>query len=153
MSAGATPSPATASSLANPTPSKDLGYSAANTQLLTIAVYVVALIAVITTAWSSDRLKRRAEFNMHPYLLCAVGPIITVAWPKDHWPGARYAMLFVFAASLHGMRTTSQAAGSGVLSLHRRSHLETLGAWSAETPTWRAKRRSAVQGTGRAWLS
>lgn len=84
-----------------PTAIKDLGYSQANAQLLTIPVYSVALIFVLATAYFADKTKQRASFVIYPYCVCAVGFIITMALPKDKWPGARYGMLFIIASGLY----------------------------------------------------
>lgn len=56
-----------------PTVIRDLGYSATNAQLLTIPIYVVALVCVLITAYYADRMKNRAPFIIYPYSVCAMG--------------------------------------------------------------------------------
>jgi MFS family permease len=80
---------------------KELGYSAANAQLLTIPVYVFALIVTILSAIHSDRYKNRSNFIIYPFMLAAAGYIILLALPHPELPGATYGALFIVAGGLY----------------------------------------------------
>ncbi|KAK0761632.1 hypothetical protein N5P37_006585 [Trichoderma harzianum] len=82
----------------------ELGYSATNAviqQLLTIPVYIAAVIATVTSAYFSDRLKTRSPFIIIPQLFGALGLVIVMAIPKEKYPGAVYGALFIVAIGLY----------------------------------------------------
>ncbi|KAK4065835.1 uncharacterized protein Triagg1_8387 [Trichoderma aggressivum f. europaeum] len=79
----------------------ELGYSATNAQLLTIPVYIAAVIATVTSAYFSDRLKTRSPFIIIPQLFGALGLVIVMAIPKERYPGAVYGALFIVAIGLY----------------------------------------------------
>ncbi len=70
-------------------------------QLMTIPIYVTAMIFVVVTSIYADRMKSRAPFVIYPYALCGISFIILMALPKDKWPGARYTVLFPVAVGLY----------------------------------------------------
>ncbi|KFY04914.1 hypothetical protein O988_00414 [Pseudogymnoascus sp. VKM F-3808] len=80
---------------------KELGYSAANAQLLTIPVYVFALGVTITAAFLSDRYESRSNFIIYPCIVAAIGYIGLLSLPHPGLPGATYGMLFVVAGGLY----------------------------------------------------
>ncbi|OAL53127.1 MFS general substrate transporter [Pyrenochaeta sp. DS3sAY3a] len=84
-----------------PTVIRELGYTAANAQLLTIPVYTVALISTVVVAIASDKYKNRSTFIIFPFIVAAVGYITLLALPHPGLPGATYAMLFVVASGLY----------------------------------------------------
>ncbi|KXS95223.1 hypothetical protein AC578_1868 [Pseudocercospora eumusae] len=84
-----------------PTTIKGLGYSSQEAQLLTVPVYVAALIFVIVCSVLSDRYRKRSPFVIYPYFLSATGFLILLAMPADRWPGARYGILFLVAIGLY----------------------------------------------------
>ncbi|OQV05003.1 hypothetical protein CLAIMM_09807 [Cladophialophora immunda] len=80
---------------------KGLGYSAAEAQLLTIPIYMLAVIVVLISSWYGDKWKTRSSVILYPFKLCAVAFIILMTLPKEKWPGARYGMLFLVAAGFY----------------------------------------------------
>lgn len=78
----------------------ELGYSAANAQLLTIPIYVAAVICLIIAAKISDKYQTRSPFIIGPQLFGALGLIIVMAIPKEKYLGAIYACLFIVAIGL-----------------------------------------------------
>ncbi|OBT87291.1 hypothetical protein VE02_02978 [Pseudogymnoascus sp. 03VT05] len=79
----------------------ELGYSAANAQLLTIPVYVFALSVTIMAAFLSDRYESRSNFIIYPCIIAAIGYIGLLSLPHPGMPGATYGMLFVVAGGLY----------------------------------------------------
>ncbi|KAJ8116180.1 hypothetical protein OPT61_g2333 [Boeremia exigua] len=84
-----------------PTVIRQLGYTAANAQLLTIPVYAFALSTTVAVAIMSDRYKMRSPFIMGPFVVAAAGYIALMALPHPGLPGATYGMLFVVAGGLY----------------------------------------------------
>lgn len=72
-----------------------LGYTAAQAQLLTIPIYVVAMIAVLFVSWLADRRKNRWMFIVIPYSVALVGFIALTIIPHPKYPGLTYAFLFL----------------------------------------------------------
>lgn len=79
----------------------ELGYSAANAQLLTIPIYVTAVVCLIIAAKLSDHYQTRSPFIIGPQLFGALGLIIVMAIPKEKYPGAVYVCLFIGAIGLY----------------------------------------------------
>lgn len=79
----------------------ELGYSAANAQLLAIPVYAVVVMGTITAAYLSDKYKRRSPFIIGPQLFGALDLIIVMAIPKEKYPGAVYDSLYIVVVGLH----------------------------------------------------
>jgi predicted MFS family arabinose efflux permease len=71
-----------------------LGYTAAEAQLLTVPIYVGALISTIACARLADRYRTRWKFIVYPYLAAVVGFIGLLAVPQSRLPGLTYAFLF-----------------------------------------------------------
>jgi MFS family permease len=78
-----------------------LGYTSAQAQLLTIPVYVFAMILTLVFAWWSDRIEQRSPFIMAGYSIASIGFIAELAIPHPNLPGLTYAFLFVVAAGLY----------------------------------------------------
>jgi cyanate permease len=78
-----------------------LGYTATDAQLLTIPVYVFAMIVTVGAAFLSDRYRNRSNFIVYPFMVAAVGYIGLLALPHPGLPGATYGMLFVVAGGLY----------------------------------------------------
>ncbi|CAL5873068.1 uncharacterized protein PFLUO_LOCUS7337 [Penicillium psychrofluorescens] len=85
-------------SLFLPTIIKDLGYSAAEAQLLTVPPYAVAFILTITVAVLSERIQRRAPFIMGSSALACIGYIILLS---DHRAGVSYVGTIFAAAGIY----------------------------------------------------
>ncbi|EMC98131.1 hypothetical protein BAUCODRAFT_574206 [Baudoinia panamericana UAMH 10762] len=80
---------------------QQLGYSSANAQLLTIPIYVVAMIFTIIFAFWSDRARQRSPFIMAGFTIAACGFIGQLAIPHTRMPGLTYGFLFPVAAGLY----------------------------------------------------
>jgi cyanate permease len=80
---------------------QQLGYSSANAQLLTIPIYVFAMLMTIIFAFWSDRVQQRSPFIMAGYSIAAVGFIGQLAIPHTRLPGLTYGFLFPVAAGLY----------------------------------------------------
>ena len=85
-------------SLFLPTIIKELGYTAAQAQLLTVPPYAVATVLTITVAIASEKLKIRAPFIMGASSLAAVGYIILLSSKK---PGVGYFGTILAAAGIY----------------------------------------------------
>ncbi|KAI1608295.1 major facilitator superfamily domain-containing protein [Exophiala viscosa] len=78
-----------------------LGYSSANAQLMTIPVYVFAMILTLVFAFWSDRIQQRTPFIMAGFSIGVVGFIAELAIPHPRLPGLTYAFLFPLAGGLY----------------------------------------------------
>ena len=85
-------------SLFLPTIIKELGYTAAQAQLLTVPPYAVATLLTITAAVASEKFKIRAPFIMGGSSLAAVGYIILLSSKK---PGVGYFGTILAAAGIY----------------------------------------------------
>jgi|SRR5450755_2483900 MFS-type transporter involved in bile tolerance (Atg22 family) len=79
----------------------DLGYTSANAQLLTIPIYVFAMIMTLIFAFLSDRVQQRTPFIMAGFSIAAVGFAAQLAIPHPRFPGLTYGFLFLVAAGLY----------------------------------------------------
>ena len=85
-------------SLFLPTIITELGYTAAQAQLLTVPPYAVAFILTLTVAILSERLKIRAPFIMGGSALAAIGYIILLS---DRKAGVSYLGTIFAAAGIY----------------------------------------------------
>ncbi|KAL2009378.1 hypothetical protein VTN00DRAFT_7572 [Thermoascus crustaceus] len=85
-------------SLFLPTIIKELGYSAAQAQLLTVPPYAVATILTLIVAVLSERTRLRAPFIIGSSALAAIGYIILLA---QHTPGVSYFGTILAAAGIY----------------------------------------------------
>ena len=83
-----------------PTTINQLGYTAANAQLLTIPVYFFACVCCIINALSADRLRLRSPFIIIPYISGVIGTIICLTVSPVEKPGVIYFAMFLVAAAL-----------------------------------------------------
>ena len=72
-------------------------------QLLTIPINAAAVIALLTTAYLSDKAGTRSMYVIVPLLVGGAGLIVVLALPKGQYPGALYAMLFFVAMGLYSI--------------------------------------------------
>lgn len=79
----------------------DLGYTSANAQLMTIPIYVVAMIATVIVAFWSDHVQQRTPFIMGGFAIGVVGFIAELAIPHPKYPGVTYFFLFLVATGLY----------------------------------------------------
>ncbi|KAF4459072.1 major facilitator superfamily transporter [Fusarium albosuccineum] len=87
-----------------PTVLKELGYTAEIAQLMTIPIYVAAVVALLLTAHFSDKAGDRSMFVIVPLLVGGVGLIGLLAIPKRGVaPGALLDMLFLVAMGLYSI--------------------------------------------------
>jgi hypothetical protein len=84
-----------------PTVIEQLGYSSANAQLLTIPIYVFAMIIVLVFAFWSDRIQSRSPFIIGGFSIGVVGLIAQLAIPHPRFPGLTYGFLFPVAAGFY----------------------------------------------------
>lgn len=66
-------------------------------------IYIAAVIAVLVTAYLSDRAKDRSMFVIWPLIVGGIGLVALLAIPKTGYPGVLYAMLFVVAMGLYSI--------------------------------------------------
>jgi MFS family permease len=84
-----------------PTVIEQLGYSSANAQLLTIPIYLFAMIIVLIFAFWSDRIQSRSPFIIGGFSIGIVGLIAQLAIPHPRFPGLTYGFLFPVAAGFY----------------------------------------------------
>jgi hypothetical protein len=84
-----------------PTVIEELGYSAADAQLLTIPLYVFAAILTITLSFLSDKAKTRWYFIVSAFGIAVAGFIAQLAIPHPKFPGLTYAFLFPVAGGMY----------------------------------------------------
>jgi len=87
-------------SLFLPTIIKQLGYTAAQAQLLTVPPYAVATILTVIVAVLSERTKRRAPFVIGSSSVAIIGYIILLTAPI-HKPGVSYTGTIFAAAGIY----------------------------------------------------
>ncbi|PKY09348.1 MFS transporter [Aspergillus campestris IBT 28561] len=85
-------------SLFLPTIIKELGYTSAEAQLLSVPPYAVAFILTITVAILSEKTQRRAPFIMGSSMLGCIGYIMLLSDPR---PGVSYAGTIFAAAGIY----------------------------------------------------
>lgn len=90
--------PIYAFSFTAPTIIYDLGYTAAQAQLLTIPIYLLAVCSVLFFSRIADRKRTRWPFIVGPYCLVVIGFIALLAIPHPKYPGLTYAFLFLIPA-------------------------------------------------------
>ncbi|KAH8892180.1 high-affinity nicotinic acid transporter [Thozetella sp. PMI_491] len=86
-----------------PTVIVELGYTASIAQLMTMPIYAAAVVAILVTAYMSDKAKSRSMFVIVPLIVGGVGLIGLLAIPKAKAPGALFAMLFLVAMGLYSI--------------------------------------------------
>lgn len=84
-----------------PTIIRDLGYTAAQAQLLTVPPYVLGMITTVVTARLADKYRKRWPFIIFPYMIAAVGFLGLLAIPHPAYPGLTYGWLFWVTAGLY----------------------------------------------------
>jgi len=84
-----------------PTVIQQLGYSSANAQLLTIPIYVFAMLLVLVFSFWSDRIQSRSPFIIAGFSIAIVGFIAQLVIPHPKYPGLTYGFLFPVAAGLY----------------------------------------------------
>lgn len=81
-----------------PTIIKELGYSAAEAQLLSVPPYAVAFVLTIAVAVLSERTRRRAPFIMATSSLACIGYILLLT---QNSPGMAYTGTILAAAGIY----------------------------------------------------
>ncbi|KAL9604001.1 MAG: hypothetical protein Q9219_000763 [cf. Caloplaca sp. 3 TL-2023] len=87
-------------SLFLPTIIKELGYTAAQAQLMTVPPYSVAFVMTLTTAVLSERYRLRAPFIIADSALAIIGYIILLSTPHGK-PGLSYFGTILAAAGIY----------------------------------------------------
>lgn len=72
----------------------DLGYTAAQAQLLTIPIYVAATVSLVICSRLADRYQTRWKFIVFPYLIALIGFVGLISVPQSRLPGLSYFFLF-----------------------------------------------------------
>ncbi len=83
-----------------PTIVKQLGYTSANAQLMTVPIYVFSLVLVIAFAWASDHYQQRTPFIILGFSIAIVGLVAELAIPHPRMTGLSYFFLFLVAGGL-----------------------------------------------------
>lgn len=78
-----------------------LGYTSAQSQLLTIPVYFLGACSTIFFSWMADRRKSRWPFIVIPFSVALIGFIALLAIPHPRYPGLTYAFLFTVPAGVY----------------------------------------------------
>lgn len=80
---------------------REMGYSSANAQLMTIPIYVVAMIATVIVAFWSDHVQQRTPFIIGGFAIGVAGFIAQLAIPHPRYSGVAYFFLFLVATGLY----------------------------------------------------
>lgn len=86
---------------ASPTIIKELGYTAAQAQLLTIPVYFFGACSTIVFSRIADKRKTRWLFIVIPYCIALVGFAAILGTTKASLPGLTYFFLFFITGGLY----------------------------------------------------
>lgn len=84
-----------------PTIIHQLGYTAAEAQLMTIPIYVTGFLTTIGVSRLADRRQRRWPFIVGPYAVALCGFIVLISIPHPRLPGLTYAFLFAIPAGIN----------------------------------------------------
>ncbi|KAF9533276.1 putative MFS transporter [Crepidotus variabilis] len=84
-----------------PTVIEELGYTAANAQLLTIPIYVFAVILILSFAYLSDKYQVRWLYIVLAYSIAVAGYIAQLVIPHPKYPGVTYGFLFPIAGGMY----------------------------------------------------
>ncbi|EHK42363.1 hypothetical protein TRIATDRAFT_266095 [Trichoderma atroviride IMI 206040] len=84
-----------------PTVILELGYTAADAQLLTIPIYVVAMIFTVANAMASDYYRQRTPFILLGVSVGIAGFTALLAIPHPQLPGLTYGMLFLATSGIY----------------------------------------------------
>jgi sugar phosphate permease len=84
-----------------PTILVQMGYKAANAQLLTVPVYVCACLCTLAAGIYSDRKQRRSHMIIVGFSVALVGLIMLYCLPKDRIPGVRYFACCVLMSGIY----------------------------------------------------
>ncbi|KAJ9501193.1 hypothetical protein H2202_002987 [Exophiala xenobiotica] len=79
----------------------DLGYTSAQAQLLTVPIYVLAMVSTIALALFSDKRKTRWLYIVIPYSCALIGFLACLCIPHPRLPGLTYAFLFFIPAGVY----------------------------------------------------
>ncbi|KAG2731368.1 hypothetical protein G9P44_005784 [Scheffersomyces stipitis] len=82
-----------------PTIIKQMGYTSAQAQLMSVPPYIVACIATIVVAKFSDKYKVRSPFLMTAHVFMMLGYLMAVNTDVKEKPGVVYAGIFVTVIS------------------------------------------------------
>ncbi|PSN72954.1 retrograde regulation protein 2 [Corynespora cassiicola Philippines] len=79
----------------------EMGYTAANAQLLTIPIYVLGVVSTLVFSRMADRRKSRWPFIVGPFSIALLGLIGLLSIPHPRLPGLTYAFLFTIPAGVY----------------------------------------------------
>ncbi|KAH9822116.1 Major Facilitator Superfamily [Teratosphaeria destructans] len=92
---------------------KELGYTAANAQLMTIPLYVCACISGLVFAFTAERYQQRAIAILIGFSIAVIGFIGQLVIPHDRLPGLTYGLLFPIAIGIYSVKMPILAWISG----------------------------------------
>jgi sugar phosphate permease len=78
-----------------------LGYKAAQAQLMTIPVYTVACLCTLIAAYVSDRIGKRHPMVITGFSIALAGLVMLYKLPKDRMPGVRYFACLVMMGGIY----------------------------------------------------
>ncbi|EXJ62223.1 hypothetical protein A1O7_02656 [Cladophialophora yegresii CBS 114405] len=84
-----------------PTVIRQMGYTSAHAQLMTIPIYVVGMVATVIVAFWADHIQQRTPFIIGGFAIGVVGFIAQLAIPHPRYPGVAYFFLFLVATGLY----------------------------------------------------
>ncbi|OJJ40087.1 hypothetical protein ASPWEDRAFT_166174 [Aspergillus wentii DTO 134E9] len=84
-----------------PTIIKQLGYSSAQAQLLTIPIYFLGVLSTLLFGFLADKHQSRWPYIIGPFGIALVGFIGLLAIPHPRLPGLTYAFLFCIPAGIY----------------------------------------------------
>jgi uncharacterized membrane protein YeaQ/YmgE (transglycosylase-associated protein family) len=88
--------------LKQPSIIKDLGYTSAKAQLLSIPPYALATLLTVAVAYTSERFRRRAPFAIGASIVAIIGYIILITnTHPSKKPGVSYVGTFFAAAGIY----------------------------------------------------
>jgi MFS family permease len=90
-------------SFALPTIIKQLGYTSAVAQLLTIPTYLFASLFTLVCAWFADKSRKRVKFILISYLTAIAGLVICLATPQPRLPGLILFAVYLIAAGVYSV--------------------------------------------------
>ncbi|KPI36955.1 putative transporter [Cyphellophora attinorum] len=89
-----------------------MGYANLHVNYMTIPVYVVGAISLITVVFLSDRFKRRGAFIIGCCISPVIGYLIAVGTPNQH---AGYAAMFILVLGIYPISTLAVTWAAGTL--------------------------------------
>lgn len=120
---------------------RGMGYSNVNAQLLTVPVYVVGAISILTMAKFGDKFKMRSPFIIGSFTLQLIGYVILITVPSV---GGRYTACFIVALGLYGVAGINIPCWSSFIPLAVSCEGALIGAGISNNCAGHYKRSTAI---------